>query len=298
MPILFTCPHCGRQTSVADELAGHSGPCAQCGKTITIPGSPAPPPRPPAQSWNPVVIVLAVVGGLFAVLFCGGILIALLLPAVQATREGARRTVCRNNIKQICIALQGYELQYGVLPAPGGAEKDGQPGMSWRVAILPYLEPAGIYQTYDPQQPWDSPKNRALAGAAMPSAYRCPSDPKAGPGSDETSYVMLVGKNTVGGLPDGDRKASYVSGHAGTSKTILVIEVPGSGIPWMEPRDMTVDEVLQRINSPNRGGHIGGVNVGFCDGSVRFIPYDVLARDLRAMADPDNTAVGGPGEAE
>ena len=117
---------------------------------------------------------------------------------------------------------------------PSGPRRRGEgraAGDELRVAILPYLEPAGISQTYDPQQPWDSPKNRVLAGAAMPSAYRCPSDPKAGPGSDETSYVMLVGKNTVGGLPDGDRKASYVSGHAGTSKTILVIEVPGSGNP-------------------------------------------------------------------
>ena len=230
MPILFTCPHCGKQTSVADEFAGHSGPCAQCGKTITIPGSPAAPPRLPGRSSavSVVVIVLAVVFGLFV---CSGILMALLLPAVQAVREAARRTVCRNNIKQICIALQGYELQHGILPAPGGAKDDGQPGMSSRVAILPYLEPDGIHQTYDPRQPWDSPKNRALAGAAMPSAYRCPSDPKAGPGSDETSYVMLVGKNTVGGLPDGERKSSYISGHAGTSRTILRDRGPRLGNP-------------------------------------------------------------------
>ena len=68
MPILFTCPHCGKQTSVADEFAVHSGPCAECGKTITIPGSPAAPPCPPGRSSavSVVVIVLAVVFGLFA----------------------------------------------------------------------------------------------------------------------------------------------------------------------------------------------------------------------------------------
>ncbi len=74
-----------------------------------------------------------------------GILIALLLPAVQATREAARRVSCLNNLTQIGLALQNYDAAYGVLP-PGTIDKQGPIHnvptgyhMGWLVQILPYL---------------------------------------------------------------------------------------------------------------------------------------------------------------
>jgi hypothetical protein len=83
MPIKFVCPYCGHQTLVADEYVGHSGPCAACGKTVTIPAAGQAPggPRPPDIGQDPTLRMLLPVGrsgwaiaagyaGLFA-LFCG-----------------------------------------------------------------------------------------------------------------------------------------------------------------------------------------------------------------------------------
>ena len=91
MPILFTCPHCGTQTNVDDQYAGQSGPCASCGRTITIPlsGGMAPAYAPPTKSSSGPIIVIVIVAVLAIALVCGGILVALLLPAVQAAREAA-----------------------------------------------------------------------------------------------------------------------------------------------------------------------------------------------------------------
>jgi hypothetical protein len=90
MPIDFTCPHCGKQTTVADQFAGRTGPCAGCGQTITIPtaavapaftdAGPAPLPKSSSNRWLiPLIVIAATIAPL---LICGGLLAALLLPAI------------------------------------------------------------------------------------------------------------------------------------------------------------------------------------------------------------------------
>jgi prepilin-type processing-associated H-X9-DG protein len=234
------------------------------------------------------VWVVVVVVCLVLLVPCTGILIALLLPAVQSAREAARRSQCQNNLRQIAMALIQYDMTRRGFPPAGAGERKGQPAQSWRVAILPYLEQEHLYRQYDTTQPWNSPKNKALA-AMMPSVFRCPSDPKGSPTSQETSYVMIVGKGTLGGLSEEGKRVGtdYVSSRAGTGTTLLVVEIPGSGIPWMEPRDLTIDEVIERVKSSSRGGHSGGVNVVFCDGHVQFIRENVSPETLRRLANPD-----------
>ena len=153
--------------------------------------------------------------------------------------------------------------------------------MSWRVAILPYLDEAPLYQQYDPQQPWNSPKNSAVSDdfstLTVARAIRRVSE------SRETSYVMLVGPGTVGGLEGG----RYFETAPGTSHTILLVEAPNSGIQWAEPRDLTIDEFIERVKSHKGGNHPGRILVAFCDGSVHFIRADVSPDVLRALADPN-----------
>src|SRR5574340_77176 len=89
-----------------------------------------------------------------------GILIALLLPAIQAAREAARRMSCANNLRQIGVAIHGYHAAHdsfppgniikeaGVCPGanPGVASEDGA---NWAIFILPYLEQRTLYDAYD-----------------------------------------------------------------------------------------------------------------------------------------------------
>jgi len=83
------------------------------------------------------------------------ILIALLLPAVQQAREAARRTQCKNNLKQIGLALHNYESTYNILPHALWGGGPGQPlqdnGFGWLVSILPQIEQANLFQRINPQ---------------------------------------------------------------------------------------------------------------------------------------------------
>ncbi|MFH1923964.1 MAG: DUF1559 domain-containing protein [Planctomycetota bacterium] len=284
MSIPFTCPHCGVQTNVGEQYAGQTGPCSSCGKTITVPPVSGGPPAysaPRKSSAGPVIAIILVVG-LVGVLVCGGILAALVLPATQAAREAARRAQCTNQLKQIGIAMHNYHDTYRCLPPAVITDEDGQPMRSWRVAILPFIEQAPLYDQYDFSEPWDGPNNRALEGA-FPDTYRCPSDTASGP--LDAGYVMIVGEGTLGGEPN--ELVKFADVKDGTSNTILAIEVAGSGIHWMEPRDLTVEEAVTFITNPGATGllhvHPGGVNVLMADGSVRFLPESTDPETVRLL---------------
>jgi prepilin-type N-terminal cleavage/methylation domain-containing protein/prepilin-type processing-associated H-X9-DG protein len=114
-----------------------------------------------------------------------GVLVALLLPAVQAAREAARRTQCANNLKQIGIAFQNYHSAQGVF-APGWTEDDrpSRPerinNLAWGYHILPYTENQPLYEQFDQELPASSgtpgaANNIDLIGTDVPM-YRCPSN--------------------------------------------------------------------------------------------------------------------------
>lgn len=116
------------------------------------------------------------------------ILVSLLLPAVQQAREAARVTQCKNNMKQIGIALHAYHETHGSLPAayfyrPGGGgvqgppdptNGDAGPGWAWGMVLLPFLEQGNLYDSFDSRQPCWVSQNAASAKTAV-AMYVCPS---------------------------------------------------------------------------------------------------------------------------
>lgn len=110
------------------------------------------------------------------------ILISLLLPAVQQAREAARRTQCRNNLKQIGIALHNYHDVHRTFPSgwiavDAGAHSahEGINGAGWGTMILPYMDQANLYQLFDSRLAIEDPANDALRDHTI-ATFRCPSD--------------------------------------------------------------------------------------------------------------------------
>src|SRR5687768_7970803 len=102
-----------------------------------------------------------------------GILVALLLPAVQSAREAARRGQCSNNLKQVSLALINYETQRRTFPPGGdfGFKKSG----TWAAMVLPMLEQQAVYDKFNFSVPvWDA-QNVVAVQAIIPT-YICPSD--------------------------------------------------------------------------------------------------------------------------
>ncbi len=103
-----------------------------------------------------------------------GILIALLLPAIQATREAARRMQCSNNLKQIGLGLHSYHDARHVLP--GGSGYGTEQHGTWLISILPYVEDKSLFKQFNLKRTLDDPVNQTAV--TTPLAFLiCPSDP-------------------------------------------------------------------------------------------------------------------------
>ena len=286
-----------------------------------------------------VLVVMAIIG----------VLVALLLPAIQAAREAARRAGCVNNLKQIGLASLNYESTNGVLPPGEFAtlrdDRVGQiSGLSVFVRILPFAEQAALFNSANFSVQAITSANGTL-GAIGLSFLWCPSDPYVA----ESAYGVIVGvgvfqhHTSYGGCQGTwgheilTTDANYAvqvanmngvifSGAAvrlaevtdGTANTVLFAETAygkttseggRTSTRWWHvgyPAD-TFIETRYPINGAFKGVpfvnpiienwfmmagsfHPGGANVGFCDGSVRFlkdsiqsIPFDPLTGQVPSI---------------
>lgn len=154
-----------------------------------------------------------------------GVLLALLLPAVQAAREAARRAHCANNLKQIALAVHAYHATHGHLPpgnivtragfCPGGqAEVVLENGANWLLAILPHVEQGPLGADYDFEAYNAGLPNQAVRQTFV-SVYTCPADlaadelatPAAGPAAPHLSNDLYMPGSYRGtsGRSEGDR---------------------------------------------------------------------------------------------
>ncbi len=104
-----------------------------------------------------------------------GTLVALLLPALMAARETARCMQCKNNLREIGIAIQQYHDSVKRFPEAWRATPDKYTGYSWAVALLPYLEESDLAKSINTKLPIGAPQNEAARNADL-TIMRCPSD--------------------------------------------------------------------------------------------------------------------------
>jgi prepilin-type processing-associated H-X9-DG protein len=201
------------------------------------------------------------------------------------SRESRRDVTCRNNLKQIGLALWAYEQRYGSLPPAYVADTNGKPLHSWRTLILPFMDETAVYRTIDLDKAWDDPANSKTfrQGAII---YACPLEWND---TTQTSYLAVVGPNTAWPGATGRKFSEFKD----PSSTILVVEVVNSGIQWSEPRDLYVGQMAPGINA-------GGTNLGmsswhgpyanavFADGSVHTLPNELDPKTLKALLDINN----------
>jgi len=219
--------------------------------------------------------------GVGTLLSCVLLLPALLLPAVQKVREAAGRAQSSNNLKQMGIAMLNYNDTYqGRMPPPafGDPNKpEGQrrPLLSWRVAILPYVEQQFLYNQFKLDEPWDSPNNKPLL-AKMPKIYQLPGDDKTPP--DHTHYQVFVGN---GAAFESSRSVLFPGEFAdGSSNTILIATIE-QAVPWTKPDDVPFDP--NRPIAPLLSTFFrSGTPVVMADGSVRFVKRDISEKTLKA----------------
>ena len=218
--------------------------------------------------------IAGLVMGCFGLL-CTPISVALLLPAVQAAREAARRQVSMNNFRVIGLAMHNYHDTYKSFPYPGSNDPQYGIGRSWRVQLLPFVEHAPLFTQFDQHQPWDHPANQALIDP-MPDIYRSPNVPGR---ESKTVYLAVVGprqyadeqwrgyRATFSGEPPRAKLADIIDG---TLNTVLIVEADADqAVTWTKPDDWQFDPA-----NPRRG--LGGLRPGgfltlFADGSVHFI---------------------------
>jgi prepilin-type N-terminal cleavage/methylation domain-containing protein/prepilin-type processing-associated H-X9-DG protein len=259
----------------------------------------APHGHPPARTGFALVELLAVIAIL-------AVLVGLVLPAVQRAREAARRTACGSNVRQVALAVAGYEAAYRRFPA-GCDQVPMQPHLpagtlhAWSSLVLPFLEESGVAGRIDHGRFWNAAGGNDAASRSRIAAYICPSALLAHIGKADyggVSGAWMLGVDDVPFTgPDGLANGMLVPRDAGMQPvtaaaatdglacTLLVAESSDRGPPpATEPdpddpagRWATMNCFAQAaafINAETsdiRGPHPGGAEVAFADGRVTFL---------------------------
>lgn len=234
----------------------------------------------------------------------GGVLVALLLPAVQQAREAARRTQSKNNLRTIGLALHNYHDVFGHFPrgTPEQPDRPVEERLSWAYELLPYLEEAVAYEGADREQGWAGQGNAELIGKKF-DVFRNPSQPGQREYESAGDYVAIAGVGAnAAELPDNDlkagifgydRKTSFRSVTDGTSNTMMVADSSQPNVSMFAGGQPTVRGFSQQpyLNGPDGIGspHPGIVHVLMADGSVRALAVETDPQIIEALA----TKAGG-----
>jgi len=228
-----------------------------------------------------------VILGLIVLMFVAGIAVVgishqtgWLLSSPEPLVEGGIRDVAdsaasQNNLRQLALAMHNYQDAQNYLPPAAFCNRQGQPLLSWRVLLLPYLEQGSLYKEFRLDEPWDSPHNLRLL-PRMPKLYApLGRDKKVKPYS--TPYQVFVGK---GAAFEGQRGLRFPDDFTdGASQTILIVET-AELVPWTKPADLPFDRSRPL---PTLVLHYGQVRLAaMADGSVHMFGSYVSESTLQA----------------
>jgi prepilin-type N-terminal cleavage/methylation domain-containing protein/prepilin-type processing-associated H-X9-DG protein len=266
--------------------------------------------QPARRGWTLVELLVTI-----AVI---GILIALLLPAVQAAREAARRTECTNNLRQLGIGLHAYHSAYASFP-PGGIEwrppgNSTRRQLAWSALLLPWIGERNLYNQLDLLTPYDSAANAAAAATILP-VYLCPT--RATPialidNRGPCDYGGIYGERITGpnsppkGMMLYDRAIRLAEVSDGTSQTLILAEdTAWPDGQWINGRNV-FDQAFAINQAPAfendiRSDHPGGANGLLVDGAVQFLAETIELRVLaaictRAGGEPSGARLAGSAE--
>jgi Protein of unknown function (DUF1559) len=195
--------------------------------------------------------------------------------SIEKVREAATLARAQNNLKQFGIAIHNYASANNgdQLPFPGMRDANGKVLLSWRVAILPYIEQAPLYLQFKFDEPWDSAHNKKLIDK-MPKIF-APLGGAAAP-AGHTFYRTFIGGGAIG---DGRFNIGNITD--GTMNTIFVAEA-GEAVIWTKPDEVLFDP---KKPLPKLGGHFKGkMNVLMGDGSVYTLDLTKLSERTLKLA--------------
>ena len=185
-------------------------------------------------------------------------------------------------IRTIALAQLNHESANMAFTERAIFAEDGTPLLSWRVAILPFIEQNDLYEQFNLDEPWDSPNNIALL-PLMPQIYAHPEVENG-----QTVFKIFVGDETPFQFEDSRRGISFSQITDGSSNTIMVVETASeNAVPWTQPEDIIFD-----INDPKAGlGHglFDSFSVALFDGSVRQVSNTISDEEFAAVV----TIAGG-----
>lgn len=188
--------------------------------------------------------------------------------------DAAQRRLSMNNLKQILIGMHNYHDVNGHFPNDI-TDKDGKPLLSWRVAILPYLEHEALYKQFKLNEPWDSENNKKLIAQMPRSYYTFAYDKK----TTKTYYQGFSGPGTPF---EPGKNLKFTSVTDGTSNTIGVIE-GGPAVEWTKPADINYDakKAFPRPTGPFANTFL----VAMLDGSARALKPDLKDEVFRHLVE-------------
>lgn len=393
MPFQFTCPHCFKKTIVEDKYAGQTGPCACCGKIVTLPeldysprpnlrstrtvyvaeqlksplgcelpaeGSesrvaqqdiwgdaqtpqgetipanvqaisigaqvasvqassssasivspnvhpnvaaaatsavqkpiatvkPVSPANTQAYKKKRIWLTLITVVGIVGIIAGSWSSIQYLrnTSVIQNLQDRRNHMMSLNNIGKIARALNAYAAQYGTYPPAVVYDDNGKPKHSWRVLILPQLGEYSIYNLYNFDEPWNSPRNSNLF-TRCPACYRSPSVGGSATTS-EANYFLLTGPGTVFANVPGQPCLAQRDVTDGLDSTFLVVECANPILEWTQP----VDCDANGTGTIKLGGcYSDGTAAAKADGTAIWVPLNTSPEIIKAFTSPNGGEQG------